>query len=194
MSYLYIGIICSDDSRAYLYVWATMCSSAVDAITRRAVTGVPGESDRMASGDDRRLASEFHTASNPLRKAETQAAAQSHANCEQSLHRSTLMSVPGRVKLSSVRCSDTNPASHQRENRCRFMIALSTRGLHPLGGNGNIMCGGIHEESSYFSGLPWRDGIARCEQFPSRHQLVGLNVLPLPVWPLNPLDCPPRSR
>jgi hypothetical protein len=38
MSYLYIGIICSDDSRAYLYVWATMCNSAVDAITRRAVT------------------------------------------------------------------------------------------------------------------------------------------------------------
>jgi len=94
MSYLYIVIICSYDSRAYFYVWATMCSSAVDAITRRAVTGVPGESDRMPGGDDRRLASEFHTASNPLRKAETQAAAQSHADCEELLHRSTLMSIP----------------------------------------------------------------------------------------------------
>lgn len=94
MSYLYIGIIRSYDSRGYLSVWATMGSSAVDAITRRAVTGVPGESDRMPGGDDRRLASEFHTASNPLRKAHIQAADQNHADCEESLHRSTFMSIP----------------------------------------------------------------------------------------------------
>jgi len=75
MSYLYVGIICSYDSRGYLYVWATMCSSAVDAITRRALTRVPTESDRMPAGDDSRLAREFHTASNALRKAQIQAGA-----------------------------------------------------------------------------------------------------------------------
>jgi hypothetical protein len=60
----------SYDSRGDLYVWAAMRSSAVDAITRRALTGVPAESDRMPAGDDSRLASEFHTASNPLRKVQ----------------------------------------------------------------------------------------------------------------------------
>ena len=94
MSYSYIGISCSYDSRGYLYVWATMRSSAVDAITRRALSGVPAEGDRVPGSDDGRPASEFHTASNPLRKAETQAAAQSHADCEESLHRSTLTSIP----------------------------------------------------------------------------------------------------
>jgi hypothetical protein len=33
------------------------------------------------------------------------------------------------------------------------MIALLAEGLHPLGDNGNIMRGGIHEELNYFSGL-----------------------------------------
>jgi hypothetical protein len=75
MNYLYIVIICSYDSRGYLYVWATMCRPPVDAITRRAQAGIPAESDRMPSGDDNRLASEFHTAANPLRKAQIQAGA-----------------------------------------------------------------------------------------------------------------------
>jgi hypothetical protein len=64
-----------------------MRSSGVDAITRRALTGVPAESDRMPAGDDSRLASEFYAASNPLRKAQIQAAAKDHADCEESLHR-----------------------------------------------------------------------------------------------------------
>jgi len=81
MSYLYIGVSCSFDPRGYFCVLA-MGSPAVEAITRRAWTGLPGETDRMPGGDDDRLAGEFHIALNPLRKAETQAVACDYADCE----------------------------------------------------------------------------------------------------------------
>ena len=81
MSYLYIGVIRPEDPRGYFDV-LPMGWPAVDAITRRALTGVPGESDRMPGGGDSRLAAECHIALNPLRKAVAQAAAQNHADGE----------------------------------------------------------------------------------------------------------------
>ena len=58
-----------------------MGSPTVDVVTRRVLTGTPGQSDGMPGDGDRRIAAKFCVALNSLRKAETQTA-QNHADCE----------------------------------------------------------------------------------------------------------------
>jgi len=66
-----------------------------------------------------------------------------------------------------VLLSSRFPGVESGQRASPFMIALSTRGRHPLGDNGNIMRGGIHEEPGLFKrAFLCRDRIARYEQLP----------------------------
>jgi hypothetical protein len=76
-----------------------MRSSAVDAITRRALTGVPAESDRMLAGDDSPLPVSFTLPRIPCVKPKFRQQ-QRIMQIVRSRFIVTLMSVPGRVKFS----------------------------------------------------------------------------------------------